>query len=220
MSELYQYFQEYTLLIAFGALLFIAALSLVLVWHRYVFGTVGKGFAILFTLISLVSAIKAYPTAKEKKLDKIIFLQNDSEEIFLYDQGSYVSNNIVHLHYATRLLPDTAQLYLDCIPKSEPPDSLSYSNVLSGTVATLPEIVEFEFENAISNRWVFYTTYTPGPAVHTNGVAIVEFIRAARSLNVAVPKRTTIWEGGLMVYPNAELLKHSGEGTSTIETED
>lgn len=207
MSELYQYFQEYTLLIACGALLLIAALSFVLAWYRYV-GTRGaKGFAILFTLISLFSAIKAYPTTKEKtpSNDKIIFLQNDSEVIYLYDQGSYVSNNIVHLHYATRLLPDTAELYLDCIPKSEPPDSLSYSNVLSGTVATLPEIVEFEFENAISNRWVFFTTYTPGPAVHTNGVAIVEFIRAARSVNVAVPKRTSIYEDGEKVWPHQEV---------------
>lgn len=204
MSELYQYFQEYTLLIAFGVLLFIAALSLVFAISAK---RVDKGFAILFTFIALSSAIKAYPTTKEKTTsnDKIIFLQNDSEAIYLYDQGSYVSNNIVHLHYATRLLPDTAQLYLDYIPKSEPPDSLSYSNVLSGTVATLPEIFEFEFENAISNRWVFYTTYTPGPAVHTNGVAIVEFIRAARSLNVAVPKRTSIYEDGAKVWPHQEV---------------
>lgn len=207
MSELYQYFQEYTLLIAFGALLFIAALSLVLAMaSTYLkFRAVGYGFAILFTLSSLISVINAYPTSKEKTWEKIIFLQNDSEAIYLYDQGSYVSNNIVHLHYTTRLLPDTAQLYLDCIPKSEPPDSLSFSNVLSGTVATLPEIVEFEFENAISNRWVFFTTYTPGPAVHTNGVAIVEFIRAARPLNVAVPKRTSIYEDGVKVWPHQEI---------------
>ena len=204
MSELYQYFQEYTLLIAFGALLFIAALSLVFAISAK---RGDKGFAMLFTLIALSSAIKAYPTTKEKTTsnDKIIFLQNDSEAIYLYDQGSYVSNNIVHLHYTTRLLPDTAHLYLDCIPKSEPPDSLSYSNVLSGTVATLPEIVEFEFENAISNRWVFFTTYTPGPAVHTNGVAIVEFIQAARSLNVAVPKLTSIYEDGAKVWPHQEV---------------
>lgn len=202
MREFYQCFQAHTL--------FFAILGLLILGGIFVFNFAkirgGKIFVLIFMLISFQSIMKAYPSAKEKSSsnDKIYFLQTDSELIHLYDQGSYVSNNVVHLHYATRLLPDDAPLFLDCIPKTEPFDSVAYSNILSATVATLPEIFEFEFENAISNRWVFYTTYTPGPIAHTNGVAVVEFLRPARCVNVAIPKRTTIWEDGSKVWPSHE----------------
>jgi hypothetical protein len=147
----------------------------------------------------------AYPTSNQKNPDRkepIAFLQTDPEVKYLIDNGSWVSNDVVHLEFVTRLLPPSAMLYLDYIPKTEPQDSLNYSTYLFGSVDTIPNVVEFMFEGAISNRWVFYTTYTPGPNVHTNGVAVAEFIKAKKYDNVAVPKRSTIWENGERVYPS------------------
>lgn len=151
----------------------------------------------------------AYPTSPEKNPDgkePIAFLQTDPEVKYLIDNGSWVSNDVVHLEFSTRLLPPSAMLYLDYIPKTEPQDSLNYSTYLFGSVDTIPNVVEFMFEGAISNRWVFYTTYTPGPNVHTNGVAVAEFIRAKKYDNVAVPKRSTIWENGERIYPSTEKI--------------
>lgn len=164
-----------------------------------------------------VLAYTAYPTSAEKNPDRkepITFLRTDPEIEYLIDTGSWVSNNVVHLEFSTRLLPSSAPLFLDYIPKTELPDSNNYTTYLNGTVATVPNVVEFEFEGATSNRWVFYTTYTPGPNVHTNGVAVAEFMKATKYYNVAVPKRSTIWEGGKRIYPTDErvdLLNALGE---------
>ena len=160
----------------------------------------------LVVLIGMASVAFSTSTEKKRKKDPIGFLRTDPEIVYLIDNGSYVSNNIVHLEFSTRLLPPSAELFLDYIPKSESAESQNYTTHLSGTVESIPNIVEFEFENAISNRWIFYTTYTPGPNVHTNGVAVAEFIKATKYDNIAVPKRSTIWENGEMIYPSVEKI--------------
>lgn len=170
--------------------------------NKFVAGIVVAAFAAL--------AHTAYPTSAEKNPDRkdtITFLRTDPEIVYLVDTGSWVSNNVVHLEFSTRLLPSSAQLFLDYIPKTESPDSNNYTTYLSGTVESVPNVVEFVFEGAISNRWVFYTTYTPGPVVHTNGVAVAEFLRVPGSDNAAVPKRSTIWEGSELVWPKTNLLE-------------
>lgn len=196
-------------------------LGLVVVFAAYAYQKIkkqtgSKFVASIFLVVFIGMASVAFPTSREKQRvkDPIGFLRTDPEIVYLIDNGSYVSNNIVHLEFSIRLLPPSAALFLDYIPKTEPADSTAYTNYLSGTVATLPTIVEFEFENAISNRWIFYTTYTPGPNVHTNGVAVAEFLKAKNYDNVAVPKRSTIWENGERVYPSEEkinLLEEIGE---------
>lgn len=175
--------------------------------------------ASIFLVVFIGMASVAFPTPTEKKREKdpIGFLRTDVEVVYLIDNGSYVSNNIVHLDFKHNvLLPPRAMLFLDYIPKTEPADSNNFTTYLSGTLESfdgrLP--IEFEFENAISNRWIFYTTYTPGPNVHTNGVAVAEFIKATKYDNVAVPKRSTIWENGIKIYPTeetADLLNALGE---------
>lgn len=156
-------------------------------------------------------AYTAFPTSREKnpedRRERITFLQTDAEIANLIDEGSWVSSNKVHLAYSTRLLPNSASLYLDYISKEESAESNKYTNYLTGTVESIPNIVEFEFENALNYRWVFYTTYTPGPVVHTNGVAVAEFLRVPGSDNAAVPKRSTIWEGEKLVWPKTNLLE-------------
>lgn len=178
----------------------------------------GNRFVALVAVAAFAAlAHTAYPTSAEKNPDRkepITFIQIDPEIVYLVDLGSYVSNDVVHLEYSPRLLPPSAPLFLDYIPKTEPLDSLNYTTYLAGTVESVPQIVEFTFEGANSNRWVFYTTYTPGPNVHTNGVAVAEFIKAKKYDNVAVPKRSTIWEGGKRIYPEKEkfdLLNQLGD---------
>lgn len=183
----------------------------------------GSRFVASIFLVAFIGmASVAFPTSREKQRvkDPIGFLRTDPEIAYLIDNGSYVSNNIVHLEFSTRLLPPSAELFLAYIPKTEPANSTAYTTHLSGTVETIPNVVEFEFENAISNRWVFYTTYTPGPSVHTNGVAVAEFMKATKYDNVAVPKKSTIWESGKRIYPadeRVDLLDALGEEIDNVE---
>lgn len=167
-----------------------------------------------------MTAHTEYKAKNPEGVEPILIVHTDPKLPYLFDSGSYVSNNVIYLAFSSRTIPEDAPLFLDYIPKTEPFDSENYTTYMAGTLNNFPNPLMVEFENACSNRWVFYTTWTPGPTVHTNGIAVAEFLRHPAFPNVAVPKRTTIWEGGLMVWPNGELIKLSGEGTSTIETED
>jgi hypothetical protein len=167
----------------------------------------GRLAAGVWVAVFLIFAYNAYPTAKEKKPgDKIQFLKTDPEVQYLVDTGSYVSNNIVHLEFKPNLLPQSAMLYLDYCAKTDAVSNLRWTTFLSAPLSDWPEKMEFTFENASSNRWVFYTTYTPGPVVHTNGVAVAEFIKAPEKEDVAVPKRAVIYQDGKLIWPNKELL--------------
>lgn len=195
----------------YGAYAVVIGLAVVFAAYAYrkVKKQTGSRFvASIFSVVFIGMALVAFPASREKQRvkDPIGFLRTDPEIVYLIDNGSYVSNNVVRLEFSTRLLPPSAELFLDYIPKTEPADSTAYTTYLSGSVETVPNVVEFEFENAISNRWIFYTTYTPGPNVHTNGVAVAEFLKAKNYENVAVPKRSTIWEDGKRIYPSAEKI--------------
>lgn len=197
-------------------------LGIVALFGFYIFQKIKKQTGNRFVALVVVAAFAAlahtaYPTSAEKNPDRkepITFLQTDPEIVYLVDLGSYVSNNVVHLEFTPRLLPPSAPLFLDYIPKTEPPESQNYATYLAGTVESIPQIIDFTFEGAISDRWVFYTTYTPGPNVHTNGVAVAEFMKAKNYDNVAVPKRSTIWENDKRIWPETEkfdLLNQLGE---------
>lgn len=168
---------------------------------------------------SAMTAHTEYRAKNPDGVEPILIVHTDPKLPYLFDGGSYVSNNIVHLAFTSRIIPDDAVLFLDYIPETEPFDSVNYSTYLAAPLAQFPNPLTMEFENASSNRWVFYTTWTPGPTVHTNGIAVAEFLRHPAFPNVAVPKRSTIWEGGELVWPDGDLIKLSGEGSSTIETE-
>lgn len=167
----------------------------------------GNSFvASLFVITCIGMASVAFPTSNQKQTERkerIEFLQT-GEIVNLVDEGSWVGTNRVHLAFSVRLLPPSAELRLDYISKEEPIVSNNYSNHIYGIVGSMPNIIDFEFPNAQSNRWVFYTTFTQGPNVHTNGVAVAEFLKAQKYDNIAVPKRSSIWEGEKMIYPAPE----------------
>ena len=197
----------YSLLALLGILITGVATVFVL---THLFKKMGKAGTFIFLLVSGFVVFGTFPTAKEKNInDKVQFWSASSDTVYLIDCGSYVSNNLVHIEFETRLLPDSAMIFLDYIAKGEEPNASNYSTFKAMTSAEWPRDVDFEFEDAISNKWVMYTTYTPGPVVHTNGVAVAEFLKAQKYDNVAVPKRSTIWEDGKMLWPLPEDIAKS-----------
>ena len=196
------------LMLALLGLLVFAAVSVWVV--KRLIEKMGKGGALAFLIVSCSMVFASFPTTKEKNInDKVQFWSASTDSVYLIDCGSYVSNNLVHIEFETRLLPDSAMIFLDYIPKGAEPNASNYSTFKAMTAAEWPRKVDFDFEGATSNKWVIYTTYTPGPVVHTNGVAVAEFIKAQKYRNVAVPKRSTIWEDGKMLWPLPEDIAKS-----------
>lgn len=196
------------LMLALLGLLIFAAVSVWVV--KRLIEKMGRGGALIFLFVSCSMVFASFPSSSEKKVnDKVQFWSASSDTVYLIDNGSYVSNNLVHISFVTRLLPDSAMIFLDYIPKGAEPNAENYSTFKAMTSAEWPRDIDFEFEGASSNKWVMYTTYTPGPVVHTNGVAVAEFIKAQKYDNVAVPKRSTIWEDGKMLWPMPEDIAKS-----------
>ena len=192
-------------------LLIPTACAAVWVWKVLVL-KMGRLGSLIFLCVSCLMIFAAHPSAKEKnKEERVQFWHASTDTVYLIDNGSYVSNNLVHISFVTRLLPDSAMIFLDYIPKDAEPNAENYSTFKAMTSAEWPRDIDFEFEDAISNKWVMYTTYTPGPVVHTNGVAVAEFLKAQKYDNVAVPKRSTIWEDGKMLWPMPEDIARSKE---------
>ena len=178
----------------------------------HLFKKMGKAGTFIFLIVAGLMVHGSFPPAKEKnKNEKVQFWSASTDTVYLIDCGSYVSNNLVHIEFETRLLPDSAMIYLDYIPKDAEPNAENYSTFKAMTAAEWPRKVDFNYEGATSNKWVMYTPHTPGPVVHTNGVAVAEFIKAQKYDNVAVPKRSTIWEDGKMLWPLPEDIARSKE---------
>ena len=98
----------------------------------------------------------------------------DMEQRYLFNNGSVVSNNHVHVNFtASVVLPSSAMIYLDYFPAGESAEpAVTYTNA---TLATFPRPLDFDFPNAVSNAWFCYTTWTPGPSVQTNGIAQISW---------------------------------------------
>ena len=78
-------------------------------------------------------------------------------------------------------------------------DGIRYE--LKATLADFPNPLDLAFENAISNRWYCYTTWTPGPAVHTNGVWQTIWMMDRRDNRYLIPIRTRIEDDGDLIAP-------------------
>lgn len=138
--------------------------------------------------------------------ERITFLRTDPEIVYLIDDGSEVSTNSVSVSFASFALPQSANVILSYIPKpsTNMADEVVYKEGELSQWEMLMEVGEgkwtFDFENANSNRWFCYTTYTPGASVHTNGVAVMEMLFHPTSTNKFIPKNAVIIEDGKRVY--------------------
>lgn len=124
---------------------------------------------IVFILIA-AGFLYAAATKPDNPTRPVQFPYVDVEQRYLFDNGSVVSNDTVHLSFTPSVvLPSSAMIYLDYFPDGDfNLPAITYTNA---TLATFPRPLDFDFPNAISNSWFCYTTWTPGPTVQTNGIA-------------------------------------------------
>lgn len=128
---------------------------------------------IMLILIAL-GFLHSAATKPDNPTFPVSFPYIDMEQRYLFNNGSVVSNNHVHVNFtASVVLPSSAMIYLDYFPDGESAESaVTYTNA---TLATFPRPLDFDFPNAVSNAWFCYTTWTPGPSVQTNGIAQISW---------------------------------------------
>ena len=130
----------------------------------------------------------------------VTYPYTDVERRYLFDAGSYVTNDAVCVSFSrAAFVPETAPLYMYARPVGSTND-VDWTEVLSTSFAAFPVPQWVTFPGAQTNDFVLFTTWTPGPAAHTNGVAVV-YWRAA-STNKAALIRTGLYLDGERVAPN------------------
>ena len=150
----------------------------------------------ILTAAALIAAV----VGGSKNIRNVNFPRTDMEAEYLIDNGSYVSNNWVHVDFATFLIPATAPITLAYWP-NESTNEEDIVELFTDQLSAWPRPLDFEFENAISNRWYCYTTWTPGPAAHTNGVWQQTGMTDRRNNRDTILIRTLVIEDGEQIAP-------------------
>ena len=134
----------------------------------------------------------------------VTYPYTDVEMRYLYDAGSYVTNGYLHVDF-TRLpmVPADADLQGWYRPAGSTNDD-DWVQFLDTTFAEFPVPCDIAFDGAETNDFQFFTTWTPGPAAHTNGVAEIQwrngYLDPSRA--AAVPWRTGIYVDDARVAPS------------------
>lgn len=137
------------------------------------------------------------------KHGSVTYPYTDVEMRYLIDAGSYVTNDYVHVAFTkSPVVPDSADFLGFYRPHGSTND-LEWTQFVETTFAEFHSPSNIPFAGAISNDFQFFTTYTPGPVVHTNGVAVVNwqqnFERDGRYLATI---RTGVYTNGFRIAPN------------------
>ena len=137
------------------------------------------------------------------KHGRVDYPYTDIEVRYLIDAGSYVTNDYVHVAFTrSAVVPDSADFLGYYRPAGSTNDE-EWTQFVDTTFAQFRPPVDIPFPGAISNDFQFFTTYTPGPVVHTNGVAVVNwqqnFERDGRYLATI---RTGIYTNAFRIAPN------------------
>lgn len=202
VTALYAGFQASMLWLCLAGLLSLAGIGLffaagnALARFRRLFGkSKVQGALAVFAVVSCVmyGGSKSYTRS-------VSFPRTDIEQAYLIDTGSYVTNDLVHLSFTTFLVPQDAMIFLEYWPDGSTNEA-DFVTAYAATLENFPQPLDFPFENAISNRWYCYTTWTPGPAVQTNGVWQTIWMTDRRENRYLIPIRTRIEVDGESIAP-------------------
>ena len=138
--------------------------------------------------------------------------RTDADMQYLYDNGSYVTNDHAYISFTAIGLPADAHVLVAYAP----PDASNETQVVTAVDMTLSEWMashdcklRYEWntswgDTAWEYKWYLYTTWVKPPSVHTNGVLNCYGIAAVPE-KVGVPKGTLLLEGGDLIYPHGLL---------------
>lgn len=139
-------------------------------------------------------------------IGRVSYPYTDVEMRYLYDAGSYVTNDYVHVEFTkSAVVPDSADFLGYFRPIGSTNDA-EWVCFLDTTFAQFHSPSNVPFAGAITNDFQFFTTYTPGPVVHTNGVAVVNWQRNFdQDERYLATIRTGIYTNAVRVAPNSAI---------------
>lgn len=100
---------------------------------------------------------------------RITYPYTDYELRYLTDNGSYVTNDAIHVAFTRIVVPASAEFFISFrqVDSTNDMDWVVFTNT---TFAAFAVPCDIEYPAATNFDWVCYTTWTPGPTVKTNGV--------------------------------------------------
>lgn len=162
-----------------------------------------RGRAVMMLFFAIVATCAA-------QKGTIFFPRTESDLIYIYNTGSYVTNDFIHVELVRHLaVPASAPLYIDYCKVADT-NMTNVATLVATTFAQFSSPTNIPFANATNFNFFCYTTWTPGQTVHTNGVLHANWgtasgsmanEAAARGLFWAIPVRTEIIENGKTTFP-------------------
>jgi hypothetical protein len=165
-----------------------------------------------FITIPLFLVTTAYGGVKFFRYLKIPRTDPDVQNIV--DHGSYITNDCAYISFNTVGLPPDAPILVAYAP----PEATNESQVVTVADLTLTQwrvqfpgkdgadvTARFAWNTSLGDRadeyqWYLYTTWTPAPSVHTNGVLNCYGIKVGDIGGVL--KRTVLIENGRILSPD------------------
>lgn len=122
---------------------------------------------------------------------RVFYPQTDPDVAWLIDRGSYVTNDFVHVDFVRVVVPDAAPLYIDRRPVDSTNDT-EWAEWITTTFAAFPVPQDIPLAAATNYDFAVYTTWTPGPAVETNGVWHANWGLDRKARRYLIPLRTSV----------------------------
>lgn len=160
----------------------------------------GLGLMVAAVVLTLWGGVKP-----QSSLGRLIFYQTDPEIKWLTDNGSYVSNDVVHIEFEPHAqLPSTAILQMWNCPTNQTGEFSFWAQYGADmTLAECPRVFDIAFPDAMAYAWMMMTTYVRPSQVVTNGVMHINYIRpqkaeiAITNAVLAVPIHTAVITNGV-----------------------
>lgn len=100
---------------------------------------------------------------------KIYYPYTDFEKRYLVDNGSFVTNDFIHVDFTRVIAPSSADFHIDYRQTGSTNDE-EWAALVDTTFAEFTVPQDIPFPMATNFDFAAYTTWTPGAAVQTNGV--------------------------------------------------
>lgn len=150
----------------------------------------------LFALAGVAATI--YGGGKGR-VGTVSFPRTDPQTAWLSDDGSYVTNDVVHVAFRRVVVPGNAPLFIDRRLVSERGDDSAWIGHVETTFDAFPVPQDIRFEAATNWDWIVYTTWTPGPSVQTNGVWHAVWGKDRKAHRHFIPLRTSVRVDGQVI---------------------
>lgn len=158
----------------FMAGIFIAAWivtkALPILWDRF---QMRSWFKNALLLVFIAGMVGVGSTKNAGIVSRVNYLYTDVEQRYLFDNGSYVTNDYIHIDFTRLVAPNSADFIIDYYPISitnQDDIADNCQNLVTTTFGEFPTPCDIAFEGATNFHFICYTTWTPGPSVQTNGV--------------------------------------------------